>query len=261
MSFNANSSDEVVIREGKLFTGLRNMKVVAINPTKAQLEDMGYRPQADPVYLSTDEGIKKVRLDFYLQGASDDETPIRTKIAFFLEDKHRVNQAGTRAEWINDYGRTAWGTPEAPPDGLQWFDTKTARPCKGGEGDLHTFLINWLNISLNDEAKLDNFNKLFEGNYSELMSLLGSYPDNEIRVLLTVRDKKYQSVYNRYFDRATNKRTNYWESHIKNQTEQGYEPKEDFSGSLVFQEWKEPTVLLENSGVEQDGAAPGDDPF
>jgi hypothetical protein len=267
MSFNANSSNEAVIKEGKLFTGLKNMKVVAINPTKAQLEDLGYRPQNDPSYLGTNEDdpdnpVKKVRLDFYLQGESEKEESIRTKIAFFLEDKYRVNQAGDKAEWINDLGRSAWGTPSAAPDGLQWFDTSTARQCKVGESDLHSFLINWLNISPNDEAKLDNFDSLFEGSYRELMSLLNGNPDNEIRVLLTVRDGKYQSVYNRYFDRASNKRTNYWEDYIRKQTEQGYEPKEDFSKSLVFQEWEEPTLLLETK-PDQEGNNKGseDDPF
>lgn len=267
MAFNANSSNETVVKEGKLYTGLKNMKVVAINPTKAQMEQLGYRPQNDPVYLSTDNTdpenvIEKVRLDFYLQGATDSGNEVRTKIAFFLENQHRINQAGDRGEWINNLGRTAWGTSEAPPTELNWFDHASARPCKVGEGDLHSFLINWLNISPNDEAKLDNFDALFKGNYGELVALLNGNPDNEIRVLLTVRDSKYQSVYNRYFDRATNKRTTYWENHIKNQTEQGYGPKEDFSSSFVFQEWVEPEMVLGNT-QEDDGAGPPseDDPF
>lgn len=261
MSFNPNSSDDPVVKEGKLFTGLRNMKVVAVNPTKAQMEAMGYRPQADPTYLSAEGDAKKARIDFYLNGESDEGESIRTKIAFFLENSHRVNQAGTKAEWINDFGRSAWGTPDAAPEGLQWFDTATARPCKVGEADLHNFLVNWLNISPNDEAKLDKFDAIFDGNYTELQTLLKSNPDNEVRVLLTVRDAKYQSVYNRYFDRATNKRTNYWESYIKNQTAQGYEPKEDFSNSLVFQEWTEPTMVLSGPKEDTDGAPSGDDPF
>jgi len=267
MGFNANSSDTAVVKENKLFTGLKGMKVVAINPSKTELEGFGYKPKNDPVYASLDGEVKKLRLDFLLQGEGLKEgEKIMTKIAFFLENHSRINQAGTKGEWINNFGRTAWGSVDAAPTELNWFDAETARPCKVGEGDLHLFLINWLNISPNDEAKLDNFEGLFDGDYAEVLGLLNANINNEIKVLLTVKEGKYQSVYNRYFDRASNKRTTYWESHIKKQTEEGYPPKDDFSGSFIFQEWKEPTVMTDlstasTSDAADAGGAPVDDPF
>ena len=133
-----------------------------------------------------------------------------------------------------------------------------------GEADVHLFLVNWLNIQPGDEAKLDNFDALFDGNYSELRQILGANINNEIKVLLTVRDGKYQSVYNRYFDRASNKRTSYWESHIKRQSEDGYPPKEDFSNSFNFQEWTEPSVMTDlgnTAEAAEDGGKPVVDPF
>lgn len=261
MAFNSNPSDEAVVKEGKLFTGLKNMKVVAINPTKAELEKMGYRPQNDPTYLTVEGKVKKVRLDFFLHGSTDEGDIVRTKVAFFLENRPQENKDGTKAEWINDFGRTAWGTPEAPPADLTWFDAETARLSNVGEGGLHLFLINWLNISQNDEAKLDNFDALFDGDYTELRALLAGNTDNEVRVLLCIRDGKYQSVYSRYFDRATNKRTTYWESHIRKQTESGYPPKEDFSGSFIFQEWKEPTVMATYTESGEDDDSGDETPF
>jgi hypothetical protein len=244
MSFNPNESSKQVVKEGKLFTGLTGMKVVAVNPTKIQLEALGFKPKEEPVYLSMEGDINKARIDFHLigNGVEEDET-VKTKIAFFIENQARTNKAGDKGEWINDLGRTAWGLPGAAPTDLKWFDATSARPCKIGEGDLHQFLINWLNISPNDEAKMENFEALFDGNYAELNNMIQSNPNNEVRVLLTVRDGKYQSVYNRLFDRITNKRTSYWESHIKKQTEQGYPPKDDFQGSFLFQEWSEPTMI------------------
>jgi hypothetical protein len=260
MGFNANSSDKQVVKEGKLYTGLANMKVVAINPTKDQLEALGYRPQNEPVYLTSEGEVKKVRLDVYLsQKAGDAE--IRTKLAFFLENKVRVNQAGDKGEWINDFGRTAWGLATEAPTELKWFDAETARAARVGEGELHTFLINWLNINPNDEAKLDNFEGIFDGNYAELNSLLNGNLNNEVRVLLAVREGKYQSVYNRYFDRATNKRTSYWESHIKKQTADGYPPKEDFQSSFAFQEWREPSVMADAAVDGEEATADAGDPF
>jgi len=262
MGFNSNKSDTAVVKEGKLYTGLKNMKVIAINPTKVEMEAIGYRPKNDPVYMTMDGEVKKLRLDFFLQGDVDDSgTTVRAKIAFFLENKFRVNKDGTKAEWINDIARTAWGTPDAAPDGFKWFEPATARRCFVGEGDVHLFLINWLNIQPGDEAKLENFAALFDGDYKELHSLLAGMANNEVKVLLCVREGKYQSAYARYFDRATNKRTSYWEAHIKRQSEEGYPIKEDFSNSFVFQEWTEPTAMVDAGGSDDDDGAKDDDPF
>lgn len=262
MAFNSNASDTKVFKEIKLYTGLHNMKVVAINPTKAKLEEMGYKPQNDPVYLTTEEKVKKLRLDFHLLGDSPEGEKIMTKVAFFLENQHRVNRDGDKSEWINDFGRTAWsaqGDPDNPPTGLTWFKSETARRSHVGEADLHLFLVNWLNIGPDDEAKMDNFLAIFEEDYSELQGLLAGNIDNEVRVLLTVRDSKYQSVYNKYFDRASNKRTNYWDSHVKNQTSNGYAIKEDYQNSFALQEWAEPATRPD-TGAEEEGKK-GDDPF
>lgn len=260
MALNGNSSDKPIYQETKLYTGLTTMKVVAINPSKAEMEAMGMKPQNDPVYITQDEeGVKKIRLDLFL---SHKTMNIRTKVTFFLEDRFRTDRDGNKCEWINNFGRSAWGSVDAAPSGMKWFDATTARKAKVGEADLHAFLINWLNIAPTDEAKLDNFNALFLGNYAELKGLLARFPENEIRVLLGVREGKYQSVYNRYFDRATNKKLNYWESHIKNQTEAGYPPKEDFQNDFALKEWIQPTMLAETITAASESPAQTDvDPF
>jgi len=263
MGFTPNESDKKVFKEIKLYTGIHNMKVVAINPPKDKLEEMGYKPQNDPVYLTTEGDVKKLRLDFHLQGQGPEGEKIMTKVAFFLENQYRLNRDGTKSEWINDFGRVAWsaeGDPENAPDGLTWFKHETARQSHVGEGDLHLFLVNWLNIGPDDEAKLDNFLAVFDEDYSELQSLLAGNIDNEVRVLLTVRDSKYQSVYNKYFDRASNKRTNYWDSHVKNQTSNGYAIKEDYQNNFALQEWTEPATKPDAGGDVEDKPK-GDDPF
>lgn len=261
MGFKGNSSDTPVVQETKLYTGLANLKVVAINPTKAQLEELGYKPQNDPVYTSKEGDVRKVRIDLYL---ANSEKKIRAKVAFFLEDKLRANKDNSKAEWINKFGRVAWGTPEAAPTELKWFDHTTAVRSRIGEADLHGFLINWLNVSPTDEARLETLDSILNGNVAELRALLKAYPDNEVKVLLTVKDGKYQSVYSKYFDRATNKRTTYWESHIKGQAESGYPIKEDYQNDLTFKEWTEPVKSSDapegaNTAAEKSGA--DDDPF
>ena len=274
MGFNSNPSDEKVFKEIKLYTGIANVKVVSINPTKKGLEKLGYKPQNDPVYLTTETieeengGTKtKLRLDFHLIGESPEGDKIMTKVAFFLENEYRLNKDKTKSEWINDFGRTAWsedGKSEKAPTGLTWFKHETARQAFMGEADLHLFLINWLNIGPDDEAKMDNFKALFDEDYSELNGLLKTNIDNEIRVLLNVREGKYQSVYSRYFDRASNKRTNYWASHIKSQTDGGFAMKEDYQNSFTFKEWVEPDQtegIMKPADGEEEKGKKKDDPF
>ena len=148
MSFTPNESNKKVFREIKLYTGIHNMKVVGINPDKAGLEAFGYKPQNEPVYVTTEGEVKKLRIDFHLNGVSPEGDKIMTKVAFFLENQHRVNRDGTKSEWINDFGRTAWsaeGDPENAPAGLTWFKHETARRSHVGEADLHLFIVNWLN--------------------------------------------------------------------------------------------------------------------
>lgn len=262
MAFSPNESDKKVFTEIKLFTGIHNMKVVAINPNKERLEEIGYKPQNAPVYITTEGDVKKLRLDFHMNGLGSGGEKIMTKVAFFLENQLRVNRDATKSEWINDFGRTAWsaeGSPDDVPNGFTWFKHETARRSHVGEADLHLFLVNWLNIGPDDEAKLDNFLAIFEEDYTELQSLLAGNIDNEVRVLLTVRDSKYQSVYSKYFDRASNKRTNYWDSHVKNQTSNGYAIKEDYQNSFALQEWTEPATKADAG--EPAGEPKGDDPF
>ena len=44
----------------KMYTGLANLKVVAINPNMNELSDLGYNPQQEPEYISvTPEGNAK----------------------------------------------------------------------------------------------------------------------------------------------------------------------------------------------------------
>jgi len=50
MKIDNRSNDEGGAR--KLYTGLANMKVVAINPTMSELTDLGYNPQQEPEYIS-----------------------------------------------------------------------------------------------------------------------------------------------------------------------------------------------------------------
>ena len=105
MGITGHNSNEKIVGETVLYTGITNVKVVAINPTKEEKEALGLSSQTDPTYISTmEDGTKKVRIDFYVEDAVKN---MRSKIAFFLEDKSRTSRDGGKTEWINNFGRSA----------------------------------------------------------------------------------------------------------------------------------------------------------
>ena len=106
------------VKEGgsrKFFTGVENFNVVAVNPTKAQLEELyGREISYEPEYTGTqtvsdsdgEREVPQVRLDFYLNN-SDADNPITTKASFYVMNTHHKSQTG-KIKVINDFGKTTW---------------------------------------------------------------------------------------------------------------------------------------------------------
>ena len=106
MAIAKSDANEQVTVEFKLYTGLCNMKIVAINPsTPEQIEALGFRkPNQAPEYhsIDSDSGNTKIRLDIYLENK---EKNIRTKMALWLENADRISQSG-KNEWINNQAQS-----------------------------------------------------------------------------------------------------------------------------------------------------------
>jgi len=52
--------------ERKLYTGLCNMGIEAINPTAAELTAMGKKGDVEPTYVDTSkDGVPRIRIDFH----------------------------------------------------------------------------------------------------------------------------------------------------------------------------------------------------
>ena len=56
MAIQSNASTEEVMGGIKTFSGLTNVKVRAVNPTMAELHDMGINVKQEPVYTGIDLG-------------------------------------------------------------------------------------------------------------------------------------------------------------------------------------------------------------
>lgn len=223
----------------KLYTGLTDVVIVAVNPTKEEAEKIGITMKNDPVYLSTDEesGNKKVRVDVYVKS---EQTNRIDKLAFFFEDATRVSTAGNK-QYINDFGQSTWAdspesaTARTDKNGNQWYKADGLREAISGEPEFVDFIINYLNIGRGQIAKLDNVKALFTGNVSEISAIFSKYSTRKVQVLYTVRENDgtwYQGIYSRFFSRAGNKTTKWWEKHFEGSTS-----IPNYQNNFLFQEF------------------------
>ena len=205
MAFEAQSSTTKTGNGFSLKTGLLDVRVIAINPTLKQLNELGINVQNEPRYvLDKKDGVDNVKIDFWLR---NDEHDFTTKLTLFLDSETRKSQAG-KLQYINKFGTTAWlMSADERPDNLSWYQFDGIRECYKGEEELHNFLRAWVNPSKESACSLEKTADLFKGNFKELQDLQSVISENTVRVLLGVRrdeekDKSFQAVYTKYFERS-----------------------------------------------------------
>lgn len=220
----------------KRYTGVAPVYVLAVNPTKAELEQIyDTTLENTPEYISEvevgQEGNKhkvpQVRIDFIVQTDPNrcNGIDMKTKISFFLNREARFNRDNTKIQVINKYGETTWLPKEnlatkTIPENLNWFEPADFRPAYMGEEDLTGFIKAYLNIpnksyknragevvEIKDkteaEARLDNIEAYFKGDFSELREIIALQPKNKVKALFGVKvtedNKQYQAVYTQKF--------------------------------------------------------------
>lgn len=208
--------------------GFDEFEIIAINPTKEELEEiLNISDMKEPVYLTTgqDKGgndIARTTVVIWMKGKN---SSIVTPERYMITKAPRVNKDGTLTQYINDIGDTAWAKDEATlranagdmtlketaRNFYKQFTARSFRVAYNGEDKLFNFLQKWTNIDTRDmgtEITL-NIDKLFKGNFGEIQDLLDSeYKDNTVCTQATVRVvpstdpnaapgsfKEYQSLY------------------------------------------------------------------
>ncbi len=176
MAVKPNQTNEGGV-SSKLYTGVANLKVVAINPNQAKLKELGYRAEKEPSYFDEKNGH---RIAFYLEG-KDGENLIRTNDAYFIKNV-------TRPEiFINREGK--FGKDRSKLTG------EVRNPFQG-EVDLLNFIADWCNINKGEECVLDSIAKIAAtGDLFELNDILSNAGENTFKGLLGVKDGKYQRLY------------------------------------------------------------------
>jgi hypothetical protein len=269
MSIGANSSDKQVVGSS-LYTGLHNVKVVAINPSMEELKAMGINATKEPEY-KTEEQVKdadgnitgkysKIRVDFYFtSGTPGINLSKTTKLSCWLEDRVRVNKDGNKEEWINKFGGSTWGKSIDVAPEYDWLSKEGLRKAYVGEVDLVNFVKSWANVDPKDQATFDNVSAIANGNITEILSLFNAIKLNQVKVLLGVKEGKYQTVYTKYFDRAYRNTFTGWKKSLD--SEYGEFKGADYQSDLTFKQYTgsaavgsdNPTLLDAPAGVPAGG--------
>lgn len=221
----------------KRYIGVAPAFVLAVNPSKAELEKL-YDTEIEnaPEYVGEtevgQEGNKKkipqVRLDFIIKtdpAYKNNGIEFKTKVSFFIAKEVRYNRDGSKVQVINKYGETTWLPIEnakagTVPENLSWFEPANFRPAYIGEEELIGFIKAYLNIpnksyrkktgeivELQDkseaEARLENIQNYFKGDFSELRDVIALQPKNKVKCMFGVKTtdegKQYQTVYTQKF--------------------------------------------------------------
>lgn len=207
-----------------LYMGMAAVKVLAVNPSKAELEKIyGREIEKEPEYLTEAEvtmadGTKKkypsARITFICQTDPEKNNGIETIVqhTIFLQKRYRQGTNSGKYQIIDAYGRTAWGTQEEIKgkqipqykDGPANIDADY-RPAYQGEEALTNFIKNLLNIPnvqnyVNGQwvdntkvskqdclVRLDDIDNYFAGKFDELREVIGYQPDNLVKICLGVR--------------------------------------------------------------------------
>lgn len=253
----AQEAGEGTVR--KLYTGVENFKVVDVNPDHEGLKKIfGENAKEDEYIGLDDEGKTRLKIVMYLDN-EDTETPIKTRLTFWVTQDYRLKTDKTKAQVINLYGRTCWLTEaeiatNAPSytmtgaKGAYHYDAAGSRKAFKGEEGVISMLRNLLNLGSPEKAddkstvtsqfSEADWNTMFSGAITTLKGVIMSSP-NKIGLLLGVKTTDsgvYQDVYNRNTLRQYSKaggNFNYLRKDVQDAQSNGAFPNTNF-GDISF---------------------------
>lgn len=218
----------------KLYKGMAAFNVVAVNPTKKELEALQGRDiENEPKYKGkNDDGVDTMRVVLYAKTNPEAKVnggiELMIPISFMLVKAQRVGQSSGKIQVIDKYGRTAWATPEELANKAipQYASgpaniSKDYRPAYQGEEQLVDFLIQWLNIPNpanykdgkwimkpnpeDSEVSLD-MEALFKGDITEIQGLVKLASVYLVKAAVGIRTtdegKQYQAVFTKFVKNA-----------------------------------------------------------
>ena len=238
--------DELETREPssgkKMYTGFAPIQIVAVNPnSKALAALLGI--DEDKVKEPNYDGENGMRLDFWYVNHPDFKTDLRGKFSLWVNNDTRTSQAGKK-QFIDNFTRTSWAEnlaalseAQASLDPSRRMDLKSVREAKGGEETVYSLLKAYGNISPKEKPfVLDSWNSIAKGKGNELVDFFAHFnkANMGVKVLLGIKDEKYQDVCTKVFVNVQGKITEYVSKQITG--EYGFK---SFYGSFTFKEYTE----------------------
>lgn len=209
----------------KKYVGIGSSYVVAVNPTKKELETLyGHEIANAPEYVVDGEHGKEARVTFIVK--TNPETcngvEILNRVTFTLRNTPAYNRDETKVQVIDQYGNTTWANVEDAKAGKKLLSEAgnnlriddSYRMAAYGEPELVNFLkiylgvgnafdyINgsWVKKDTADECVfgLEKVKDYFKGDFSEIKEAIALQPNNRVKLLYGVRtaddNKQYQTV-------------------------------------------------------------------
>lgn len=287
-------------QEFKKYVGVGSSYVVAVNPTKKELEEIyGHEMANDPEYVVDTDNGKEARITFIVKTDPNicNGIEITNRVMFTLRNAPAYNKDQSKVQVIDKYGNTTWANTEDAKAGKKLFSTtgkelkidSSYRMACVGEADLIGFLKAYLNVGdafnyVNDSwVKKDNADDFlfglehikdyFSGNFSEIKDAIALQPNNKVKLLYGVRTKddgkQYQAVATRngmvLLNSAGSKALDKLEKDLANAKNAGSYASTDFRVQPLAEYSVEPTDLSSASTTSTDGqgseASMGDMPW
>jgi hypothetical protein len=223
----------------KLVTGFAPIQIIAVNPDHKKLKEMlGTDEVKEPNYI----GENNTRIDFWYTNHPMSKMEFRGKFAIWVSNNIRLSKTDKK-QYIDNFTKTVWATNLANVSEVMssWeasrkLDMKSIREAKEGEENIYNLMKAYANASPKTKPfVLDDFNALVRGNGSELEAFFDHFNklNGGIKVLLGVKEGKYQDVFTGVFLNVNGRITDYVTSRVVG--EYGY--KGDYQNSYDLKEF------------------------
>jgi len=243
MAIASNNSQETVAGGGvPLYVGIAPASIVAVNPTKAELAELGVNLKSEPEYNVTLSDNEYQKITFWVKHVAPD---FITRFDVLMQPVVRTSKDGSKAMWTNNRGQISWSDTD-PSAKYDWYNGEGVRKAYVGEDTLLNFIKAWANVSNTGDCYLESIDQIVNGNVAELRQLVTALADNKVRLLMGVKDEKYQNVYTKHFGRLKPQRNDLF---IKELNGDYGSFNAEYNADLVLRRW-EPAILTPDSEVK-----------